>query len=320
MLKGRKRIWLMVLMLTILMVGSVSGSSVYNQAEKRICKLNFGNILYVGGSGESNYTKIQDAIDNASDGDTVFVYDDSSPYYENIIINKAISLTGEDRISTIINGIDHENVVTLVEDKVTLSGFTIKNGSGVYPAGISVSSNYNTISDNIIIQNEYGIYLDGSVYITLTGNTISDNLIINNNYIGLILVRSTNNLVSNNIIQNNSVGIELVIAKNNNISNNAIINNGQGIDLMGNSSNNKIQRNNIYMNLINARFFWSYGNIWKGNYWGNIFLMNKFIFGIKRIFLFSILIWPREESNVYLYLPMINIDWNPAQEPFDIGE
>ncbi len=40
-----------------------------------------GNTLYVGGDGPGNYTKIQDAINNASDGDTVFVYDDSSPYY-----------------------------------------------------------------------------------------------------------------------------------------------------------------------------------------------------------------------------------------------
>ena len=41
-----------------------------------------GKTLYVGGSGEGNYTKIQDAIDDASDGDTVFVFNDSSPYIE----------------------------------------------------------------------------------------------------------------------------------------------------------------------------------------------------------------------------------------------
>ena len=49
-----------------------------------------GNTLYVGGSGPNNYTKIQDAIDNASDLDTVFVYDDSSPYYENVVVDKSI--------------------------------------------------------------------------------------------------------------------------------------------------------------------------------------------------------------------------------------
>ena len=32
-----------------------------------------GITLYVGGSGSGNYTSIQVAIDNASDGDTVFV-------------------------------------------------------------------------------------------------------------------------------------------------------------------------------------------------------------------------------------------------------
>ena len=48
-----------------------------------------GNVLYVGGSGPGNYTKIQDAVDDASDGDTVFVY--SGIYYETIFLtNKSI--------------------------------------------------------------------------------------------------------------------------------------------------------------------------------------------------------------------------------------
>jgi hypothetical protein len=49
-------------------------------------------ILYVDGSGLGNYTKIQDAIDDSSDEDTLFVYDDLSPYYENLIIDKQIHL------------------------------------------------------------------------------------------------------------------------------------------------------------------------------------------------------------------------------------
>jgi len=36
-----------------------------------------GNILYVGGDGEGNYTNIQDAINDAKDGDTIFVYSES---------------------------------------------------------------------------------------------------------------------------------------------------------------------------------------------------------------------------------------------------
>jgi hypothetical protein len=49
-----------------------------------------GKTLYVGGDGDGNYTRIQDAIDNASDEDTVFVYDDSSPYYENVVVHVII--------------------------------------------------------------------------------------------------------------------------------------------------------------------------------------------------------------------------------------
>ena len=56
--------------------------------------------LYVGGSGEDNYTKIQDAIDDANNGDTVYVFDDSSPYNERIEIDKTINLIGENRDST----------------------------------------------------------------------------------------------------------------------------------------------------------------------------------------------------------------------------
>ena len=57
-------------------------------------QLNQGNTLYVGGSGPGNYTSIREAVNNSVDGDAVFVYDDSSPYNENVAINKAIFLFG----------------------------------------------------------------------------------------------------------------------------------------------------------------------------------------------------------------------------------
>ena len=50
----------------------------------------FVNTLYVGGTGPGNYTSIQSAIDDAINGDTVFVYDDSSPYNEQIINERGI--------------------------------------------------------------------------------------------------------------------------------------------------------------------------------------------------------------------------------------
>jgi len=49
-----------------------------------------GNKLNVGGNGSGSYFSIQDAIDNAKPGDTVFVY--NGIYHENIIIDKSIKL------------------------------------------------------------------------------------------------------------------------------------------------------------------------------------------------------------------------------------
>ena len=86
-----------------------------------------GNIFFVGGSGPNNYTLIQNAIDNASNGDTVFVMDDSSPYYENLIVDKQINLIGEDKNNTIIDGNGIGDVVSLYYDKIVLSGFSIIN-------------------------------------------------------------------------------------------------------------------------------------------------------------------------------------------------
>ena len=84
---------LLVLFIIILFFNVSSIPSEGTIIEKESLKLmSDGNILFVGGSGLDNYTMIQDAIDNASDGDTVFVYGDSSPYNENIVINKSTIL------------------------------------------------------------------------------------------------------------------------------------------------------------------------------------------------------------------------------------
>jgi hypothetical protein len=49
--------------------------AVEQDTEEQSLLTSSGSWLYVGGSGPGNYTRIQDAVDNASDGDTVFVFD-----------------------------------------------------------------------------------------------------------------------------------------------------------------------------------------------------------------------------------------------------
>ena len=76
------------------------------------------------------YTKIQDAIDASNAGDTIRVY--NGTYYENVVMNKTLTLLGNDSASTIINGSYSGSVITIKADWCNVSGFYI-TASGSSP-------------------------------------------------------------------------------------------------------------------------------------------------------------------------------------------
>ena len=311
MLEGRKVLtWLMVLMLTILIIPPATGSLINNQVEKDNFKvLNFRNIIYVGGNGTGNYTKIQDAIDNASDGDTIFVYDDSSPYNEVIYIGKSINLIGENKEKTIIDGGGSGNVVYISADKVNISRFTIENSSkGPYrSAGIFVKDSDDiAIRENIIVNNMYGILFTVSNIHLSKNRNCSNNPYFSGSYSNI------NNTIILNTISNNNFGLSLGGSSENYILRNDISNNNEGINLYPiyigafelpiTSSRNKIERNNIIDNNKNScdKCF----NRWVRNYWDD---------------------WIGLKYKLLRFFPyripgtlICNFDWHPAQEPYDI--
>jgi len=245
----------------------ISFTSISGQISNQIVKTSDKSIiLYVGGNGPGNYSRIQDAIDNASDGDTVFVFDDSSPYYENIIINKSISLVGEDRNNTVIDGGGNGDVVTVTADWLNISGFTIRNCSN-YDHGIIIdSTNNNTIKGNTISDNAIGIYQVLSI-----NNTISDNHISSNIFWGIGLDIGANyNTISGNIISDNSIGLFLHHSNNNKITGNYIISNRDyGINLNFLCNKSTISNNNYDKrdyskgdNIIYNNYFYNNNNAW----------------------------------------------------------
>ena len=156
--------------------------SLDDEVRKTSSLLNFGIIYYVGGSGPNNYTSIQAAIDAAGDGDTVFVYDDSSPYYEHVIINKSINLIGEDKKSTVIDGSNLKgffDTVSVTGDHASIYGFSVKNNFGdYYQASIKIVGDHVTVYNCKIYNNEWiGIYLFGSSYCRLSDCELYNNLI-----------------------------------------------------------------------------------------------------------------------------------------------
>jgi parallel beta-helix repeat protein len=169
-------------------------------AEIVICER---NILYVGGSGPSNYSTIMDAIIDASEGDTIFVYEGT--YNELIIINKTIILIGEDKSSTIINGSEIGVVVTINADYVNISSFTIKK-SNIDKYAVEINSDYCNISNNIFLDNGYGLYIIGS-----ENNIISMNTFSNHRRDCIYIENSNNNIISNNNFPDKPPGTVITI-------------------------------------------------------------------------------------------------------------
>ena len=240
------------------------------------------NVIYVddsnlegpwNGTQDYPYRYIQDGIDNASEGDIIYIY--SGTYNENLEITKTLSLIGQDKTTVNINGAaDNKHAVKISGtsvsylDFVNISGLTIRNVEGLSSGWDGIYAEYVTnciITDCIIKDSDDGVKLNKFRY-----STISENIIENNIAIGLYLVVAENNEIKNNVIENNLKGIHLYSSSNNNeIFGNTITRNSRyGIHILQ-STNNIIHHNHLTNNGENAQDqdtnSWSYSN--QGNYW-----------------------------------------------------
>lgn len=94
-----------------------------------------------------DYATIQGAIDAASDGDTINVR--TGIYYEHLIVNKTLTLVGENRDNTIIDGSYYGTVVEVTADDVSLSRLKIQHGE----VGSDITGNRTVISSNAFAGN-----------------------------------------------------------------------------------------------------------------------------------------------------------------------
>lgn len=176
--------------------------------------------LYVGGSGPSNYTTIQDAINTANPGDKVFVY--SGLYYENIRVDKTLELEGEDRDATAINGSQNIDTVLITADWVNVTGFNMTYSSIGY-AGIKLEYVSNcSIEGNTVSHSGDGIGLERSSH-----NFIGNNTLHSNRFSDMVLSYSDFNTITNNVASSdNWSAVALFSSKGNIVKGNTMENNG----------------------------------------------------------------------------------------------
>jgi hypothetical protein len=218
---------------------SVSGNVIVDNTH--ISFLN-GNTLYVGGVGPGNYTTIQEAVDEANIGDTVYVFNDSSPYNESVLIRKSICLIGENKESTIIDGKRDDVVYIEKVDGIIIKNFTLKNGlNGIY----NYRGNNNSFENNLFYDNfRHNIRSFHSNNLKIISNILTEHK-------GIYFYDTINSIISKNNIFSCRESIKLKAGSCNNIISFNTINNSTyfGIKFIENCMYNKIFCNNFTSNI-----------------------------------------------------------------------
>jgi len=217
---------------------------------------------------EGNFSSIQEAINEAENGSTIYV--PSDVYYERIVINKTISLIGENVSTTIIDGNNGGTIVKITVDNVTIAGFTIQNsGWGWYKNGIYVYR-----ADNCEIKNNFFFHNCHNIRLNCSQNSrVLDNTIDGDGY-GIRFINSFSCTAIGNNVSNCIGGVHLQNATSCTVKRNCFTQNSQGVRLYSPCLYNKIMANTVYNNTYDGMIEKMPPN---GTFFGNVFFHNNFI-------------------------------------------
>jgi len=232
---------------------------------------------YSDGTAEKPYKSIQEAIDIASEEDTIYVFGGS--YDETLTITKKLNLWGSiDGVPTVIDPReDKRYTVEIKADYVEFQDFTISDAKNrkTSPIGALLAIS----ADNVIVEGNYlndtlsyGLYLDG----TGDGSIIVGNSFNNTNYgiyiansdtvdiisnnvancttYGMYISGSTNSRLYDNMVETSMTGVAVVSSTSFNVTNNTIQNTEYaGLHVL--DSTGSIVKNNNFENNTGAGFY-----------------------------------------------------------------
>ena len=218
-------------------------------------------ILYV----PSNFTSIQAAVDNANSSDTIIVA--AGTYNEALIISKSLTIIGEDRDTTIIDGSGLGDTISIKSGYVNILDLTVmNNGTSTRNNGIVIDRcNGINVNNTQIINTYYALSLS-----FCSDSIFSNNIVFNNSY-GIQLINTRSNIFSNNTILGNGEGIALDYSNSLNVFfGNTILNNSEGAAIRQSSFSNSFYHNN-FLDPVTVET--GQPNIWsrngEGNYWSS---------------------------------------------------
>jgi len=180
-----------------------------------------------------DYETIQGAIDATEtlDGHTILV--DEGTYYEHIILSKSLSLIGENRDTTIVDGNGMGTAVNVTVNEINISNVTIRNSRwAIYV----INSTNIDVTDTNIKNNIDGISVRYSSAVKISQCNIT-----NNHSNGVYIYSSSDNNLTKNNITGNGYGITIAYSPNNLLSFNNLTRNDYNFKILGKTLSDYIQ-------------------------------------------------------------------------------
>ena len=317
-----------------------------------------GVTLYVGGTGPHNFTTIQSAINAAANGDTVFVYDDSAPYHEMVIVNRSISLIGENETSTIINASSYGSMIIVYADNVTIRNFTLQHS---WVDGVLVMANRSVALSHLTINYswKYGICIEPyrtrsssisisdctiseflcGIHLGSTNDTVVERNIISYSECGIGLDKATRSTIAHNVMLSCDYGIGCTLSWDNTFTRNYI--QGSLYGVYQDYSANRFEQNTFMDNSLNAfftrmpllaietkkeaaqandSFFAQHFPVLDISRWSGNYWGRPEVLPHP---IFGIRGWLMPDVGARWYYPWIpgprfEVDWHPAKAPYDV--
>jgi parallel beta-helix repeat protein len=213
--------------------------------------------IIVDKNGGGNYTSIKAAIQNAVNGDTIYVWDGT--YYENnIIVDKEVKIIGNGTSSSKVNGSAAGDVFIVTAKNVTISGLHLSN-AGYFSIGTLIKL------ENTQFCNISGNHFTDNSFFTLWLNNSHNNTVNNNSIYGLLsygpqISRSNYNIFNNNSIEVYLTSFSMFYSTNNRFIANKMIN--SGISIRGELPQDFNSHTIPISNTVNNKpvYYWTFRN------------------------------------------------------------
>lgn len=234
--------------------------------------------IVAGNDPETNFSTIQEAVNNSSPGDIILVL--PGTYDETVDIKvEGLSILSESENpeDTVVTGFFvHANNVTISRLSMQNTGIygedcfnCIFSDNVLFDSNIILRAG-NDLTNVMIVNNtikDGSIELGGSSENIIINNTISNSISDTEDSYGITFYEGHSNYIAENHISSSKYGILMArLSSNNEIINNILTSNDVGISVTDVSRNNNITHNTITNNGI---------GIWEEYSWGNLITDNN---------------------------------------------